>query len=112
MATACLDLATSAETSPPGFEVPAEVRTRVLALCKMLADATRLRICYYLTNEAELNVSQLCRRIGQSQPAVSHHLAMMRANGIVDHRRHGRQIFYSIQGESLRRTLTQLFANP
>jgi DNA-binding transcriptional ArsR family regulator len=104
-----------AETYPmvlslPSYEVPHDVRERVLNLSKMLADPTRLRICYYLTNEPELNVSQLCERVGQSQPAVSHHLAMMRSTGIVDHRRAGRQIFYSIRGESMRGTLAQLFA--
>lgn len=110
MATAYLDSVVPVEATVPGYEVPGAVRARVLNLCKMLADATRLRICYYLTNESELNVSQLCERVGQSQPAVSHHLAMMRTNGLLTHRRHGRQIFYSIRGEALHRTLAQLFA--
>ncbi len=93
------------------LESPTEVRSRVLNLCKMLADPTRLRICYYLTHEPELNVSQLCERVGQSQPAVSHHLAMMRSTGIVEHRRNGRQIFYSVRNDAMRQTLARLFTS-
>ena len=110
MATILMDSIPDVVAAVPGYEVPDDVRSRVLNLCKMLADPTRLRICYYLTNEAELNVSQLCERVDQSQPAVSHHLALMRSTGMVDHRRNGRQIFYSIRGASLKRTLAQLFA--
>ena len=93
----------------PGYEVPDGTRQFVLSICKMLADPTRLRIAYYLTNEPELNVTQLCDRVAESQPAVSHHLAMRRSSGIVDHRRAGRQIFYSIRGETMRQTLAKLF---
>ncbi|MGC3968443.1 MAG: metalloregulator ArsR/SmtB family transcription factor [Pirellulales bacterium] len=105
-----------AETVPvnaanPSYEVPDDTRQFVLSICKMLADPTRLRIAYYLTNEPELNVTQLCDRVAQSQPAVSHHLAMMRSSGIVDHRRAGRQIFYSLRGETMRQTLAKLFGN-
>jgi len=93
----------------PSYEMPDELRNDVLRVCKMLSDSTRLRIAYYLTNERELNVSQLCERVEQSQPAVSHHLAMMRTSGLVDHRRAGRQIFYSLRGEPLRNMLVQMF---
>jgi ArsR family transcriptional regulator len=96
----------------PSDEMPAEKRNVVLRLCKMLSDPTRLRIAYYLTNAPELNVTQLCQRVDQSQPAVSHHLAMLRSSGLVVHRREGRQIFYSLQGNALRNTLEQLFEAP
>ena len=99
----------SFEGDMPTYEMPEVLRDRTLQLCRMLGDATRLRIAYYLTNEAELNVSELCDRVAQSQPAVSHHLAMLRSHGLVDARRAGRRIYYSLQGESLRRTLAQLF---
>jgi ArsR family transcriptional regulator len=99
----------SFEFAMPGYEMPEALRDSMLRLSKMLCDATRLRIAYYLTNESELNVSQLCERVGQTQPAVSHHLAMMRSHGIVEARRAGRQIFYSLRGERLREMLRQLF---
>lgn len=108
MATVCMERALEPGVSA-SYEVPERTRNHVLSVCKMLADPTRLRIAYYLTNETELNVTQLCDRVAQSQPAVSHHLAMMRSTGIVDHRRAGRQIFYSLRGDSMRQTLVRLF---
>ena len=42
---------------------------------KLLSDETRLRILLYLAQNNELHVTDLCTRLGQSQPAVSHHLA-------------------------------------
>jgi ArsR family transcriptional regulator, arsenate/arsenite/antimonite-responsive transcriptional repressor len=108
MATVAISNA-SFEVDMPTYEMPEGLRDNVLQLCRMLGDATRLRIAYYLTNEAELNVSELCDRVAQSQPAVSHHLAMMRTHGLVDARRAGRRIYYSLQSDVLRRTLEQLF---
>ena len=46
---------------------------------KLLSDETRLRILFYLalSPNGELHVTDLCHRLGQSQPAVSHHLALL-----------------------------------
>jgi len=63
---------------------------------KLLSDDTRLRILLYLTQEHELHVRALCERLGQSQPAVSHHLAMMRSAGVVEARRDGKHNYYHI----------------
>jgi ArsR family transcriptional regulator len=107
MATVFTDVP-DADTAPH-YEIPANVRRNVVSFSKMLSDPTRLRIMYYLTNEPELNVSQICERVAQSQPAVSHHLAMMRTAGLVQPRRDGRQIFYSVRNERVRRTMEQMF---
>ena len=42
---------------------------------KLLSDETRLRILLYLAQNQEMHVTDLCGKLGQSQPAVSHHLA-------------------------------------
>jgi ArsR family transcriptional regulator len=65
-------------------------------LFKLLADETRLRIIHYLTEQLELNVCSLCRLLKQSQPAVSHHLALLRAGGIIECRRDGKHNFYRL----------------
>ena len=91
------------------YEMPQGLRQNVLQLCKILSDPTRLRVVYYLSREPELNVTQLCQRVEQSQPAVSHHLAMMRTAGLVASRRSGRQIFYSLRNQTVQQTMTQLF---
>jgi ArsR family transcriptional regulator len=66
---------------------------------KLLADETRLRILMYLAREGELNVTELCERLGQSQPAVSHHLALLRVAGIIEPRRDGKHNYYSVREE-------------
>ena len=63
---------------------------------KLLADETRLRILSILLAERELNVTSLCERLGQSQPAVSHHLGLLREHGLLDCRRAGKHNYYSV----------------
>ncbi len=70
-----------AEASAPTLETMPEVSeqaVRELAqVFKLLSDETRLRILFYLAQNNELHVTDLCNRLGQSQPAVSHHLALL-----------------------------------
>jgi ArsR family transcriptional regulator, arsenate/arsenite/antimonite-responsive transcriptional repressor len=68
----------------------------LVQLFKLLADETRLKIMYYLMQKDELNVRTLCRLLGQSQPAVSHHLALLRVAGIIECRRDGKHNFYRL----------------
>ena len=63
---------------------------------KLLADETRLRILYYLMHRKELNVRSLCELLQQSQPAVSHHLALLRNAELIDSRRDGKHNFYHL----------------
>jgi ArsR family transcriptional regulator len=64
---------------------------------KLLSDETRLRILAYLAENQELHVTDLCDRLGQSQPAVSHHLALLRVSGLIESRREGKHNFYSVR---------------
>lgn len=83
----------------------------LVGVFKLLSDETRLRILYYLTRRAELHVRALCELLDQSQPAVSHHLALLRAARLVALRREGKHNFYSILPERLdwlRRSMTVL----
>jgi len=63
---------------------------------KLLADETRLRIVYMLKESGELNVQTMCRALGLTQPAVSHHLALLRMAGLVSLRRAGKHNYYSL----------------
>jgi ArsR family transcriptional regulator, arsenate/arsenite/antimonite-responsive transcriptional repressor len=65
-------------------------------LFKLLADETRLRILDLLGARKELCVRDLWQRLGQSQPAVSHHLGLLRMAGLVDTRHEGKHIYYRI----------------
>ena len=68
-------------------------------LFKILADETRLRILDMLGRRKELCVRDLWERLGQSQPAVSHHLGLLRMAGLVDTRHEGKHIYYRIDEE-------------
>ena len=58
-------------------EVSEQAIRELAQVFKLLSDETRLRILFYLalSENRELHVTDLCQRLGQSQPAVSHHLA-------------------------------------
>ncbi len=69
---------------------------KVLAeLCHILGDKTRLRILQSLQDD-ESNVTSLCKRLKLPQPTVSRHLAILRMAGLVDNRREGKEIHYSL----------------
>jgi|SRR4051812_4576716 DNA-binding transcriptional ArsR family regulator len=73
----------------------AEIR-RVAELLKQVSDPTRLQVLMLLS-EKERNVSELCADLGtQSQPAVSHHLALLRHGRLIEPRRAGKHNFYAL----------------
>jgi DNA-binding transcriptional ArsR family regulator len=68
---------------------------RASTLLKHVSDATRLQVIQILS-EGERHVGALSTHLGQSQPAVSHHLALLRHGGIIVPRRQGKNNFYSL----------------
>lgn len=78
---------------------------------KLLADETRLRILLYLSRQGELHVRALCDLLGQSQPAVSHHLGLLRVAGLIESRREGKHNFYRVLPERFQHLLDQFFAS-
>jgi DNA-binding transcriptional ArsR family regulator len=73
----------------------AEIR-RVAELLKQVSDPTRLQVLMLLS-EKERNVTELCSDLGtQSQPAVSHHLALLRHGRLIEPRRSGKHNFYAL----------------
>ena len=64
-----------------------------------LSDMTRLRILALLQNRGELCVCQIVSSLDIPQPKVSKHLAILRATGIIRHRRQGQWMHYKIEPE-------------
>ncbi|TGD74926.1 ArsR family transcriptional regulator [Mangrovimicrobium sediminis] len=62
---------------------------------KALANANRLQVLCALS-EAELSVSALMQRVPLSQSAMSQHLAVLRADGLVATRRESQTVYYRI----------------
>jgi DNA-binding transcriptional ArsR family regulator len=65
-------------------------------LFRILGDGTRLRILLEL-QAGQMNVGELCRKLSAPQPTVSHHLSLLRMVDLVQARRSGKAIFYSIR---------------
>jgi DNA-binding transcriptional ArsR family regulator len=76
---------------------------------KQVSDPTRLKIILMLA-EGEKHVGGLCEAVKQSQPATSHHLALLRHGGIIAPRRKGHNNFYALTeaGEQLASVVKKL----
>ena len=94
----------------PDLASLAEGTTKDLVqLFKLLADETRLKILYFLMQQDELNVRTLCKLLRQSQPAVSHHLALLRVAGLIECRRDGKHNFYHLVPKRCQAYLDTIF---
>ncbi len=62
----------------------------------MLANSTRLRILHALIRAGELCVGELAGKLGMKPQAVSNQLQRLADRGIIEARREGLQIRYSI----------------
>src|SRR5438270_11456921 len=67
------------------------------------ANPTRLRILERLAQAGEVNVNDLALYLHMSQPRISWHLRMLRVGGVVRTRAEGRQAYWSLELEQVRR---------
>lgn len=70
-------------------------------LFRALADPTRRALFERLCQGGEQTVGALTAQAGVSQPAVSKHLAALKAAGLVGDRREGRETHYSARPKTL-----------
>ena len=94
---------------PDEAEVPTQLIQDLVKMLKLVSDETRLRILFYLSQNKELHVRALCDLLSQSQPAVSHHLAMLRVAGVVERRRDGKHNFYRVVSGQFEQLLSMVF---
>jgi ArsR family transcriptional regulator, zinc-responsive transcriptional repressor len=80
--------------APAGLDDP-KAAQRAAGLFRMGGDATRVRILGLLTDGAR-NVTDISAAIGQSQPACSHHLALLRHGRIIEYKREGKNNMYAL----------------
>jgi DNA-binding transcriptional ArsR family regulator len=91
----------SATISGNGVQVRQQLR-QAADLLKQGSDPTRLQLLTMLSG-GEMYVGAVCRELNLGQPAVSHHIALLRASGTISPRRQGQNTFYSLteKGELL-----------
>ena len=78
--------------------------TRVTDIFKILADPTRARIVFALS-QAELCVCDLAALVGISISAVSHQLRLLRNLELVKFRKEGRLAYYTLSDEHVEELL-------
>ena len=70
-------------------------QVKAATIFKMLSDTNRLRIINLLTQK-ELCVCHIAEVLGMSQTNISHHLAKLYAANVVQYRKEGQWIYYSL----------------
>lgn len=68
---------------------------------KAISQSTRLCVISLLANKDEMNVSQLIEELKCEQSLLSHHLTDMRAKGILNCRRDGKNCYYSLKNKQI-----------
>lgn len=68
---------------------------------RAISNGTRLRVISILSEKEELSVSQLIESLCCEQSLLSHHLTDMRAKGVLNFRRDGKNSFYSLKNKQI-----------
>ena len=67
-------------------------------ILKTIAHPMRLAIVNILRNVDRLSVNEICEKLGDAdQSLVSHHLSNMKLKQVLDSKREGRHIYYSLR---------------
>ncbi|WP_193187534.1 ArsR/SmtB family transcription factor [Nisaea sediminum] len=90
------------------FDVMVENATRATEFMKALAHEGRLLILCQLAS-GEKSVTELEELLSSRQAAVSQQLARLRLEGLVNHRREGKAIYYSLKDDRAVRILELLY---
>ncbi|NLU08169.1 MAG: winged helix-turn-helix transcriptional regulator [Clostridiales bacterium] len=77
---------------------------------KVLNDPTRLKIIAALML-SEMCVCDICAVLGMSQPAVSHHLRVLKQSKLVKYRRDGKVVYYSLDDKHIKPIFNQCLAH-
>ena len=93
-------------SQPP---LPGQQRTKELgearelsALLRAVGDPVRLQVLRQLARNEEMSVNALVQAVRVSQPLISWHLGVLRRSGLVDMRKEGRLVWYSLNHQALR----------
>lgn len=76
-------------------------------MLKAVANEKRLQILFAVAGK-EMNVGEIEKLVNLSQSALSQHLAVLRATGIVSTRRDAQTIFYKLKDTKVRELLSLL----
>jgi DNA-binding transcriptional ArsR family regulator len=69
---------------------------KLMALFKMLANDTRIRMLHHLVRSGEATVTDLAKTLAMKPQAVSNQLMRLSDTGMVTSRREGNNVFYRV----------------
>ena len=81
---------------------------QAVTVLKLLANEDRLLLLCQLS-QGEMCVSDLEQQLGIRQPTLSQQLGVLRGEGVVQTRRQGKQVFYSVADTRLLEILAVLY---
>lgn len=81
-----------------------EVLFELADLFKVFGDSTRLRIMYTLF-DGENSVGEIAEGLSMEQSTISHQLRVLRTNKLVKIRREGKQIYYSLDDDHVKKII-------
>ena len=81
-----------------------EILFELADLFKVFGDSTRLRIMYTLS-EDEHSVGEIAESLNMEQSTISHQLRVLRTNKLVKVRREGKQIYYSLDDDHVKKII-------
>jgi ArsR family transcriptional regulator len=84
----------------PRKKMTEETFDQVARRFRVLSDPTRLRILYHIGSD-ELTVTDIVERTGGSQSNISKHLSTLSSQGLVNRRRQGTSVYYSVTDPSI-----------
>jgi len=82
-----------------------ERRARVFAL---FGDVTRLSIMRFLIRTSSANVTDIAQEVNMSVACVSHHLQLLKDNHVLESKRQGTSIIYTLSKDPLIKSLQTL----
>ncbi|MEO1654354.1 MAG: metalloregulator ArsR/SmtB family transcription factor [Bacteroidota bacterium] len=74
---------------------------RIAFILKTVAHPLKLGIIHLLEQFPQLSVSEICDKLNSEQSLTSHHLQNMRLKGLLEVKREGRSMLYSLKERSV-----------
>jgi len=81
----------------------------VSKIFKALADDTRVKVAYVLSQEVELCVCDVANVVGCTMATASHHLRLLRNLGLAKYRKEGKLVFYSLDDDHVKQLIQVAF---
>ncbi|WP_071026560.1 ArsR/SmtB family transcription factor [Peptoniphilus raoultii] len=92
------------------FLIEAELAKNISKILSKLSDPTRLAI-FYLLSQKEECVINIAALMNMTSPAISHHLRILKLEGLITSKRQGKEMFYKAADNDLSKFLIKIIEN-